>query len=97
VQNLLHTGQINVKKRVDKSRRIIMTELYLQWLEELEFAVTGIEVRRVFLPAHVAILTIFLFRTCSMLRYQARADAYQVSVAPHSPSSTGLLIASYLM
>ncbi|KAF7767896.1 hypothetical protein Agabi119p4_7139 [Agaricus bisporus var. burnettii] len=43
VQKLLHTGKINVKRRADKSRQIIMTELYLQWLEELDFAVTGIE------------------------------------------------------
>lgn len=45
VQSLLHSVKINVKKRVDKRDRIIETELYLRWLEELDFAVTGIEVQ----------------------------------------------------
>ncbi|KAF9447300.1 hypothetical protein P691DRAFT_793628 [Macrolepiota fuliginosa MF-IS2] len=43
VQSLLHVVKTNVKKRVDKTDRIIETELYLKWLEELDSAVIGIE------------------------------------------------------
>ncbi|KAF5360392.1 hypothetical protein D9756_004585 [Leucocoprinus leucothites] len=43
VQRLLHNAKLNVKKRFAAKDRIIETELYLSWLEELDFAVTGIE------------------------------------------------------
>jgi hypothetical protein len=44
VQRLLHNTKLSVKKRFKSKNRIIETELYLSWLEELDFAVTGIEV-----------------------------------------------------
>ncbi|KAJ3574477.1 hypothetical protein NP233_g1747 [Leucocoprinus birnbaumii] len=43
VQRLLHTIKLNVKKRFCAKDRIIETELYLSWLQELGFVVTGIE------------------------------------------------------
>jgi len=44
VQHLLHHSQLNVKARFRAKERIIETELYLSWLEELDFVVSGIEV-----------------------------------------------------
>jgi hypothetical protein len=51
VQSLLHTAKLNVKKRLRDKDRIIETELYLSWLEALEFVVVGIEVRRFFVAS----------------------------------------------
>lgn len=48
VQHLLHHTKLNVKKHFRAKERIIETELYLGWLEELDFVVTGIEVRLFF-------------------------------------------------
>ncbi|KXN84606.1 hypothetical protein AN958_12287 [Leucoagaricus sp. SymC.cos] len=43
VQRLLHANKLSVKKCLKDRGRIIETELYLGWLEELNFVVAGID------------------------------------------------------
>lgn len=47
VQQLISRVKSSVKGRLDRARqKVLETELYLEWLQEFEFVVTAIEVRR---------------------------------------------------